>query len=659
MKGNCAAAPISAGKLVGPAIVLALAVVTVYLPIFSAGFVWDDDFNVTGNPLLRDGAGLAPIWSERPENHQYYPLTHTTFWIERRLWGNWAPGFHATNLALHAASAVLVWTLLRRLLIPGAWLAAAMFAVHPLNVESVAWITERKNVLSCFLGLITVVVYLRFAGLPATARRRRALTYVGALIAFAAALTAKTAIAPLPAVMLVLETWRVERGRWRDLLPLAPFFLLAIGFGIVTLWIEVGHLGAGIDWDLSFAGRWIVAGRAAWFYGVKLVWPSGLAFFYPRWEIDPGVLMQYISPLTALAVPGLCWLARRRIGAGPLVAVASYALLLAPALGFVDVYFFTHAYVQDHFQYYASIPLLALVAATLTRALDRGPAGPATRRVPSIVKAVPSLLMLVALGSVAWHRVQAFESWETLFRDSLATNPRSWGAQHNLGNWLYVEGRGAEGLAHLQEAVRLYEELIPAVPASPDLARAQNLRLVGLRYSTSGALLQVGRLAEAAAECKAMLAVAPDSARVFHRLAEIYLRQKRYDDAVRQLEQAVGLEPDSAELRADLARARFVVGRVEEALQDLDESLRLRPGYFLAQHRRGLVLVSSGRPSEAVQAFEAAIADNPLFIEAYRGLAQAARATGDEARASEAMRRYDELGRSSATAPRPSAASVR
>jgi tetratricopeptide (TPR) repeat protein len=618
-----------------------LATLGAYWPALGADFVWDDDYNVTGNHNMHDLAGLVRIWTERPETYQYYPLTHTTFWIERRLWGTWAPAYHLANVLLHALGAVLLWTLLRRLAVPGALLGAGAFALHPVNVESVAWVTERRNVLCGVLALAATLSYLRFADARAggATGRTRVRFWALALITFACALLAKTAIVPLPIVLLALVAWRAQRLHLDDLKPLLPFFGLSAAFGLLTVWLEIGHLGAGTDWDLTAAGRLIVAGRAAWFYTWKLLWPARLAFFYPRWEIDPRDVLSYLWPLAAASVPVLLWAARARLGTGPVVGLLCYGALLAPVLGFIDVYFFTHAFVQDHFTYFASMALLPLVAAAATTAFRH-------RRIPARAGVALALLLLLALGALSWRRARAFENWETLFRDSLATHPDSWGAHHNLGNWLAVrQGRAAEGLGHLEQALRLYARAAERAGGPPELEHARRLRLAGLRYSIAGALIQLGRLDEAAEHCEWMLREAPDSVRAHHRMAEARLKQGRMQEAADHLQQAVRAAPDSAELHADLARAHSMLGLQEQALADLQEALRLRPGYFLAQHRLGLVLLASNRPADAVQAFEGAIAAEPTFAEAQRGLSQALRALGDEAGAQRALARYAELAR--------------
>ena len=251
-----------------PGALLFLLVCLAYLPALRDGFIWDDDSYVTGNPTLRNLHGLYRIWFELGAVPQYYPLVHTTFWLEYHLWGLHPPGYHLINILLHAAAAVLLWQVLRGLQLPGAWLAAALFALHPIEVESVSWITERKNVLSAVFYFAAVLAYLRFAAwaVPEGANRRRWRWYFLALLLFLAALLSKTVTCSLPAALLLVCWWKQGRVRWADVYPLLPFFVVGMGLGLLTAGMEKYHVGAqGADWSLSFADRCLIAGRALWF----------------------------------------------------------------------------------------------------------------------------------------------------------------------------------------------------------------------------------------------------------------------------------------------------------------------------------------------------------------------------------------------------------
>jgi len=348
-------------------LILALAA-TAYAPALRGDFVWDDDDYVTDNPTLTNLDGLRRIWLEFGATPQYYPLVYTTFWIEYHIWQLHPFGYHLTNVLLHMVNALLLWAILRRLAVPGAWLAAAIFAVHPVHVESVAWITERKNVLSGAFYLSSMLLYLRFAGIgpDRPSGRRRWAYFVLALLLFACALLSKSVTCTLPAALVLLLWWRRRRLRASDLWPLIGWLVVGLLMALTTVWMERHHVGTRyIDWSLSPLDRCLIAGRAVWFYAAKLLWPAKLTFFYPRWHIDAGLWWQYLFPLAAVAVIAALWWLRSRLGKGPLVAVLLFVGTLTPALGFVDVYPMRFSFVADHFQYLASAGLIALGAAFL------------------------------------------------------------------------------------------------------------------------------------------------------------------------------------------------------------------------------------------------------------------------------------------------------
>jgi hypothetical protein len=356
-------------RILAGAFLLAV-VIAAHFPASRNAFIWDDDSYLTGNALVQAPDGLGKIWFEPSASPQYYPLVFSTFWLEHRLWGLNPSGYHWVNILLHAGATVLLWVALLRLSVPGAWLAALLFGIHPVHVESVAWIAERKNVLSGFLYLGAFLACLRVFRLDGRSGAnageefdRRA--YASALVLFAGALLSKTVTATLPLAVAIVYWWK--RGRfdgpkfWKRL---APFLLLGAVAGGTTAWLEVIHVGArGADWSLSAMDRILVAGRAVWFYAGKIVWPADLMFVYPRWRIDSGNPLQYIPPLGAAALVLLLWRWKDRLGRGPLAAACYFGVTLAPALGFLNVYPMRYSFVADHFQYLASIGVLTLVAA--------------------------------------------------------------------------------------------------------------------------------------------------------------------------------------------------------------------------------------------------------------------------------------------------------
>lgn len=557
-------------------------VAAVYEPSLHNGFIWDDDLYVQNNQALRSLSGLRDIWFRIGTTPQYYPLVYSTFWVEYQLWALDATGYHATNLVLHAIAAVLVWRLLARLAVPGAWLAAAVFAVHPVHVESVAWVTERKNVLSLVFALGALLAYLRAA--PAGARPSSAAAYALAIVLYLAALFSKTVTASVPAVLLVIYWWKRGRITVRDGMWLAPFFAIGLGLSALTVWMEQTHVGAtGAEWDLSFGERLLIAGRAAWFYAGKLVWPHALAFFYPRWTVDPNSWGQAAFPIAAVLLVVALFLARARIGRGPLAAVLVFAGVLTPALGFFDVYPFRYSFVADHFQYHASIALIALSVAIGVRAgaaLD-----------PRVAAAV-ALAIVVALGTTARGLVANYRDLPTLYESVLRTNPASWAAHNNLGKYLQNEARYGEALDHFEAAVRL----------APRLARIRN--------NLGSTLSSLGRLDEAEAELRrALVAEGEETDRADSRahLGVVLIRQGRFREAADALQTALAFRPGDPWILYNLGVAIGGSGDLVTGTKWLRESLAIDPASANAHHELGSMLRALGDTRGAVAQFAEAV----------------------------------------------------
>ena len=565
-----------------------------YLPALDGGLLWDDAAHIT-RPELRSLHGLWRIWSDLGATQQYYPLLHSAFWIEYKLWGDALLAYHLANLLLHAAAACLVMLIMRRLGLPGAWLAALIFALHPVCVESVAWIAEQKNTLSTVFYLSAALLYLRFD------RTRRRSHYFLALALFVLALLTKTVTDTLPAALLVVFWWRRGRIAWkRDVLPLLPWFAIGAAAGLFTAWVERNFVGAqGPDFALTLVERFLIAGRALWFYLGKLVWPADLMFFYPRWQVDSADWSQYLFPLAALAaVAGLCLLARKR--RGPLAGALIFAGTLFPALGFFNVYPFIYSFVADHFQYTASLGIIVPVASGLSSAV-----GPGARR--WVVAA--ACVALAALGALTWQQCGMYHDIETLFQQTLERNPACWVAHYNLGVLIAgTPGRTDEAIQHYREAVRLkpdyamahynlalalspdrvpeaIQEYRAALRIDPDSAKAHNE--LGLALSKIP-----GRLPEAIQEYQAALRIDPDSAEAHNNLGIALVNTPgRVAEAIPHFQAALRIKPDSAEIHNNLGGALSLVpGRLPEAIQEYRTALQLQPGYPDARYNLEVAL---------------------------------------------------------------------
>ena len=426
---------------------LVAATLLAYVPAMRGGYVWDDDAFVTNNPVLRQGwEGLRRIWFVFRATEQYYPLAYSSFWLEFHAWGLNPTGSHVVNVVLHAANALLLWRVLTVLRVRGAALAAFVFALHPVEVESVGWITERKNVLSAFFYLLAALAYFRFEPPQATRCDRigpaRTWPFYALALGFFLLraleqdrdLLAAGGVADRP--LVAARTPRAG-GRWRRCVPL---FAVGAGLGLLTAWMEKHVIGAkGNDWTIPPPHRLLVAGRALWFYLGKLAWPTHLAFFYPRWNLDAHVWWQWLYPAAAVAAGAALWLARGRMGRGPLAAALFFTATLFPALGFFDVYPFRYSFVADHFQYLASIGPIALAAA--------GAAGAARRFLPRhrVILMTLAGASLGVLGCLTWRQGGMYADLRTFYLTALERNPASWLAHDNLSQVYMHDGQTGRG----------------------------------------------------------------------------------------------------------------------------------------------------------------------------------------------------------------------
>jgi len=605
---------------------LLCATLAAYLPALRGGFLWDDNMHVT-RPDLQSLHGLWRIWFDLGATQQYYPLLHTAFWLEHRIWGDATLCYHLTNVALHAVSACLVVMIARRLSVVGAWLAGFVFALHPVCVEAVAWISEQKSTLSGLFYLLAALTYLRFD------QTRRKSHYFLALGLFVLALMTKTVTATLPAALLVIFWWQRGRLAWRrDVLPLLPWFAVGASAGLLTAWVESNprFIGAqGTHYALTMLERLLLAGRVPWFYAWKVLWPSNLMFIYPRWTIDPGQWWQYLFPLGMAAVAAaLVVLARRN--RGPLAGFLFFAGTLFPVLGFLNVYPFRYSYVADHFQYLAILGIIVPAASGLTvlagrlapgRALSgnnqfnlRQPHG-YSGIAPKIAAIALPALLLTTLAAATLQQSGMYRDYETLFRETLARNPASALVHNNLGVMLMSTGREPEAAVQFEEAVRL-------APDSPDY-----------RVNLGLALAQLpGRLADAIAAYQTALKTDPHfpSAHLNLGLA-LTSMPGRLPDAIAEYRKAIAEYRTAARNEPNFWEAHFnlglayaqIAGRETDAIAEYRTALRMKPDSALAHFHLGNTFHKMGRVAEAIGEYQASLSIDPGVPEVHYELAYA------------------------------------
>ncbi len=555
---------------------IVLLVFLAYFPAAHGGFIWDDDVHISANETLRSGQGLWEIWFMPGATCQYYPLSFTLFWLGYHLWGLNPLGYHLLNMALHSLVAVLLWQILERLKVRGAWLAGALFALHPVCVMSVAWMTELKNTLSAALALGSGWAYLRFAGLGVYGGAATIDDHPGpnasgtdwrygalSLMLFLLAMFAKTAVSFLPATLLLIVWWQGKQLVWRRVAPLILMLVIVAVMSEVTFYIEHLHGAVGAEFKLGWQERLLVSGRSFWFYLGKLFFPYPLTFIYERWNLNSATGWPYLYPAAMAGLFAALWRLRRIIGKGPFVAVLHFYISTSLLILILVLYMTRYSFVSDHWQYFGCLSVLALTAAGIIRVLDW------LARWSRLLKPVLGGTLLVVLGLLTWRQAAMYTDLETIWRTTLARNPDCWMAQNNLGYLLRGQGSIEKAIEHYQKAIRL----------NPNFSEVRNN--LGLALADEG----------------------------------------RFDEAIKNYYEAIQLDPNNPEAPNNLGLALATEGRFDEAIKNYYRAVQINPNYFEALNNLGLALGTEGRFEDAIKNYRKAIQLNPNFSEALDNLA--------------------------------------
>jgi len=639
-----------------------VATMIAYLPLWHAGFIWDDDLLLTANPLIKAHDGWYRFWftTKTPD---YFPVMSSFFWVEWRLWGMHAVGYHIVNVLLHAVNAILLWRLLERLKIPGARLAAAIFALHPVNAASVAWIAELKNTLSLFFFMLSLLWYLKFDD------SRRARWYGLSFLAFLFALLSKIEVAPLPFVLLGIAWWRRGRVGWKDIRHSIPFFAAAILLGLVSVWfqnnISIGHDVVRTD---NFWSRLAGAGWAVWFYLGKTLLPVNLIPIYPRWQIDPTDALSYVPGLLLAAGFLVFWQYRKSWGKAVLFGLGYAVLMFLPVLGFLNIYFFRYSLVANHWQYFSIIGPIALAAAGITLAFR------VWGKRNSWLKPALCGAVLLTLGTLTWRQSRMYADEELLWRTTINQNPACWSAYNNLGaalldkmqlteaivqfrqalaiqpdypealdnlgNALLQKGQTDEAIVQFQQALAIQPDNAVAhfnlgiallQRGQPDDAILHYQRAVAIQpdfveahYNLGNALLQKGQTGEAILHYQTAIGIKPDYFDAHNNLGTAFFKKGKVVDAIAQYQAAIKIQPDNAEIHNNLAYALLQMGEVEAAMEQSREALKIQPDYAKARKNLGAALFQQGRVDEAIIQFQKALTIQPGLVEAQSDLAHIA-----------------------------------
>jgi protein O-mannosyl-transferase len=659
---------------VGIAIIVSV-VVLAYLPSINGEFVLDDEGLLANNPTIKPIDGPYRIWCTT-ESPDYWPVTYTSFWVEWRLWEANPTGYHVTNLILHAVEVLLIWAILRKLSIRGAFLAAMVFALHPVNVESVAWIASRKNIMAMLFFLLSILWYLKAVRWTLDCEQRTVEMRTGqfsdpvgigpwttvnwmwhclSLAAFALAMLSKGSAAVVPALLLGILWWLGSLTK-RDFLRIAPFFLLAIVFTGVNIWFQT-HGTEIVVRDAGFAERLLGAGGVLWFYLYKALFPFDLAFIYPPWRIEAGNLLWWLPLLAAIIVTAVLWQYRKGWSRPFLFAWGFFCVSLLPVLGFADVGFMKYSLVADHYQHIAIISVIALVAAGWSTWNIRARNGELRwMTTAAAVVAVATLAFLTWRQSAFYHdaiglyqatlqknpscslahynlgtildETGLMKEASEHYRQALRFNPNYIEAHNNLGNALVNTGHLQEGIEHFQQALRV----------KSDYADAHNN--LGL------ALANAGRLQEAIEHYRQALQYNPDYIEAHNNLGAALAKTGHLQEAIGHLRQALQLKPDYSEAHNNLGLALVMAGRQKEAIEHYEHALRLKPDYANAHNNLGASLIETGRLEEAIEHFKLALRLKPDFANAYFNMALAYARMKQFSEAIDAARKSLELARS-------------
>jgi tetratricopeptide (TPR) repeat protein len=570
--------------LLAAAILVAITVL-VYLPAMRADYIWDDKEMTVDNALLKSDHGLHDIWLTK-KLPEYHPLTYSFLWVEWRLWGTNPAGYHVLNIFLHTANVVLLWLVLRKLRIPGSWLAALLFGVHPVCVASAAWIAEIKNTLSMLLYLVAVLFYLRSED---GGEKVEPVSYAISLAAFLLALLSKVSVVVLPAVLLLVAWWRHGRISRRDLARTAPFFLLGMAAGLFGMTIQNRYTALNDPLPARLlGGSW-----AVWFYLWKLLWPAHLTIIYPRWNIQPASPAAWIPGLCFAAMFYLFWRRREGWGKAFLFGLGYFVIALGPVLGVFKVVFLDFSQVADHLQYLAVPGIITLVVAGGWQWLGQ----------TKTVGLLAAVTVTAVLSVLTWQNQRHYADMPSLWQDNLAENPNSYQA-------LIYMGADAESHGRYLQAFTMFKRGLEIRPDSLDG-----------HYNMGIALDDLGRTDEAIAEMDKTLQINPRQADAHILMAWFLDKKGKLDEEAAHLREAIRYAPDDFRAHQNLGHLLVKQGKLDEAVSQFGEALRLNPNLPAVFVALGYAQGKRGELAAAKLCFQKALSLEPANADALKGLA--------------------------------------
>ncbi|MBN1901498.1 tetratricopeptide repeat protein, partial [Candidatus Sumerlaeota bacterium] len=566
--------------------------------------LWDDNVFLTDNPLIISQTGLKDFWlsTKAPD---YFPLTSSMLWVEWRIFGDNPVGYRIVNILLHGISTILIFLILKELGIPGAFLCAALFGLHPVHVESVAWITQRKNALAMAFYLLTILCFVKS---DKTNNKR---LYILSLVFYILSLFSKTAVVTTPFVLLGCLLWMKRKIPSKDMARLVPFFVLSITLGIVTMWFQQNRAIAGdvIRTD-GFLSRFSIAGRAVWFYIHKTIIPFNLAFAYPRWEIPSVSLSSFIPAIMILVLIILFFMKRKTWGAPFLFASGYFLITLFPVLGFMNIYYMRFSLVADHWQYFSSISIIALVVGGASWFVKK------KGHALSSSGVIAGFLLVCLFFILTFKRNHVFKDPEILWRDNIKRYPEAWLSYKGLADTLRKRGKPEEAIVRAREAVRIKPDYSDAYTLlgmihseSGDMEAARENYLLAVKYNPRdfmahnnlGAVYHsMGEWEDAEKSYTKALELNPEMANSFYNLAIVKMNLRRFDEAEKYLKEALRLDPVHENALFDLAMIRKAQRDLSGAKNLLEQGIQSDPDFNRGRFELSEIFKEQGEPEKSI-----------------------------------------------------------
>ena len=612
-------------------LILLLAIVLAYLPVWWAGYIWDDDKMLTANPVIVGPLGLKEIWTTSAAN--FYPLVLTTLWVEHALWGLQPLPYHLANVLMHGACAIVLWRVLRSLTVPDAWLGTALWALHPMQVETVAWVTELKNTQSCLFYLLSIHFFVEcLKNSSPKGKSAGRWSYAVMLLSAALAMASKSSTVILPLVLCLCAWWIEGRWNWRTFAKTLPVFLISIADSLLSMRMLRGEIDDPI-WIRSWPEKLATAGDVIWFYLGKLSWPHPLVPVYSRWKIDADDWTSYLPLLAVIIVLFVLWLKRGTWSRPVFFAFAYFIVALLPVLGLVNFGYMGYSFVADHFQYLASMGPLALAGALIARGTAFIFAGR-----PGL-QAIPAAGILSVFAFLTWQQCRVYQNARTLWTYTLSWNSECWAAYYNLGLFLFENGQVDDAITHYEKALEIQpnfwkahnnlgdallqkgqvEEAMShfrrALELHPSLGEAQN--------NIGNALLKVGNVDDAVAAFQKAVDLSPNNAVMHNDFGLALAKKGQMDAALDQFQKAVTIDPLNADAQYDLGNALQSAKRGPEAIEHYREALRIKPDYVEVHDNLGNALLGEGLAQDAIEQFKQSLAANPNDARAHNSMAAA------------------------------------